>query len=198
MSDNPFHAPQSYAPTSPPPGGQGESGEAPLWFTLAAVFSMVIGVLGFLSNCLGAGGLIVMMAIARVDPDSPIANNPAQSGPVMAVNILFMLLALPIAVGLFACSLGVLNRKTWGLRGLIWFSLLGCIFVIARLAVAIPVQILSVEEVQTAQGIPEEMATFLFVAGLIFNVVVTAALAVFYFYNYKYFQRDEIRRLFVS
>ncbi len=197
MSDNPFHAPQSFTSAPMPPTGMGAGGDsAPLWLTLAAVFSMVIGVLGFLGNCLGIVGMIVVMTVTTMDAQSPLANQSAQNGPAIAVNILFMALALPIAVGLFAYSLGVLNRKVWGLRGLTLFSLIGCIFVIARLAVAIPVQILSVDEIQGAESLPDEMATFFFVAGLIFNVVTTAVLAVFYFYNYKYLQRDVIRQLF--
>lgn len=199
MSDNPFQAPQSAI--QPPSSGNFSAGPvqtAPIWLTLAAIFSMVLGFLGFFGNCLGLGASVFALVVAPVKSDDSFQMR-AQGNIDMAINIIFMALALPLAVGLFVYSIGVLNRKVWGLRGLTLFSLLGCAFVVSRLAVSVPVFVLSMRNTINQENVDAEVMSTgiaIFLISLVLNILIATVLSIFYYYNYRYLKRDEIRALF--
>ncbi len=210
MSDNPFAAP------IPNAGAKPVIKKAPGALTAVLIISLVLGILGLLGSCAGAGGLAFqssiqeMQAQAQSDPASVAMQkemNAVQKKQLIP-NLIMIGLNFIVAPLLIFGAIGGLNRKQWGHKILGIGLMLAILYTVIKTVLTAIMQLQMIGPMQKGmeQGMAgtdpaaAEMAAN--VAGVAiyvaigFSVFWAFVLLAFYIWGWTYIRKEPVRQYF--
>ena len=226
MSDNPFADPPKQPPVTasasphqpPATGGQSLPPAAPGALTPILVFCLIFGILGWLGNCFGGAGLLLIGMIENIIDQAQMPEAQAiftklsmsAQQPVMLPSIILLVINVVIATMLIIGAIGCFKRKESS-RGVLRLALLAAIiFSVCKAAVTIygyvASQSLLTEGVEKHGGEPiyDELKAQLTmnqtfaILGPVFVVVVALAMMGFYFWARSYLGKPEVEQHFAD
>ena len=212
MSENPFATPEVVSETPKAPQ------KAPGALTAILIICLVMGILGLLGSCIGAGGLAFQGQIQGMQQN---VGDPAQQAlqkemqriqnQQMIPNLIMIGLNFIVAPLLTIGAIGGLNRKPWGHK-LLSIGLLGAIFyVLIRLVVTIIMQVMTMgpmskamEDAMAKGGGAEAQAAGMIgnamqigiIIGIVITVVWGLLLLGLYIWSWMYLRKDQVRNYF--
>ncbi len=209
MSDNPFAAP------TPNTGAKPVIKKAPGGLTAVLIISLVLGILGLLGSCAGAGGLAFQSKIqemqAEMDPGQAAMQEELAKvqNKQLIPNLIMLGLNFIVAPLLIFGAIGGLNRKQWGHKILGIGLLLAAFLAVLKTVLTAIMQLQMIEPMQKgmAQGMPgnadpaaaEMAASFAGIAIYVaigFSVFWAIALLVFYLWGWTYLRKEPVRQYF--